>query len=247
MKRCDLLKSVGLAGILAMALFKRVSGAARDSRPTVMELRHLPQSDDPGTPRDSKAVVKVIGIGGAGGNTLDRMIREGMTGVEFIAANTNAQALGRSMAPRKLTLGKIELGAGARPEVGRDAAIDARHWIAEMLEDARMLFIVAGMGGGTGTGAAPVIARIAREMGIPAIIAMVTWPFAFEGQRRIRNTEAGIVKLQKYVDSLIIFPNDRLTETLGDDVSIGDAFNVSDDRLCRVIKGIADHAQRKAI
>jgi cell division protein FtsZ len=187
---------------------------------------------------DFETVIKVIGVGGGGSNAVDHMIREGVVGVEFIAANTDAQALKRSLAHKKLRLGKTGLGAGAKPEVGRDAAVSEREQIAAVLKGAHMTFITAGMGGGTGTGAAPIVAEIAREMGI-LTVAVVTKPFAFEG-KRLKIAEAGIVELQKHVDSLIVILNDRLMEVLGDDVSMQDAFKAADNVLRNAVGGIAE-------
>lgn len=188
-----------------------------------------------------EAVIKVIGVGGCGGNAVDHMISNGVNGVEFIAMNTDAQALKRSQARSQLQLGTGTtkgLGAGANPEVGRMAAIEDRERIQEMIEGADMLFVTAGMGGGTGTGAAPIVAEIAREMGI-LTVAVVTKPFAFEGKRQ-RVAEAGIEALKQHVDSLIIIPNDRLMEVLGDDVSYEDAFRASNDVLNGAVAGIAE-------
>jgi cell division protein FtsZ len=187
---------------------------------------------------DFETVIKVIGIGGAGCNAVNHMIREEVAGVEFIAANTDAKSLKLSAAKKKLRLGKTGLGAGAKPEVGRDAAISERERIAEALEGAHMAFITAGMGGGTGTGAAPVVAEVAREMGI-LTVAVVTKPFAWEG-KRIKVAEAGIVALQKHVDSLIVVLNDKLMGVLGDDVSMRDAFKAADNVLCNAVGGIAE-------
>ena len=187
---------------------------------------------------DSETVIKVIGVGGAGGNAVDHMIREGVMGVEFIAANTDAQALKRSVAHKKLRLGNTGLGAGAKPEVGRDAAVSEREQIAESLKGAHMAFITAGMGGGTGTGAGPIVAEVAREMGI-LTVAVVTKPFAFEG-KRAKIAEAGIAELQKHVDSLIVILNDRLMDVLGDDVSMDEAFKVADNVLRNAVGGIAE-------
>ncbi|MDR3221591.1 MAG: cell division protein FtsZ [Candidatus Accumulibacter sp.] len=186
----------------------------------------------------SETVIKVIGVGGAGGNAVDHMIREGVMGVEFIAANTDAQSLKRSVAHRKLRLGSTGLGAGAKPEVGRDAAVSERGQIAETLKGAHMVFITAGMGGGTGTGAAPIVAEIARDMGI-LTVAVVTKPFAWEGKRS-RIAEAGIVELQKHVDSLIVVLNEKLMEVLGDDVEMDEAFKAADDVLRNAVGGIAE-------
>ena len=187
---------------------------------------------------DLGTVIKVVGVGGAGGNAVDHMIREGVMGVEFVAANTDAQALKRSVAHTKLRLGKNGLGAGAKPEVGRNAAMEEREQIAESLTGAHMVFITAGMGGGTGTGAAPIVAEVAREMGI-LTVAVVTKPFGFEG-KRLKVAEAGIVELQKNVDSLIVILNDKLMDVLGDDVSMEEAFKAADNVLRNAVGGIAE-------
>jgi cell division protein FtsZ len=183
-------------------------------------------------------VIKVIGIGGAGGNAVDHMIREGVNGVDFITANTDSQALGRSIAIQKLQLGKTGLGAGAKPEAGRSAAIEERDAIAESLRGAHMVFITAGMGGGTGTGAAPIVAEVARELGV-LTVAVVTKPFGFEG-KRLKVADVGIAELQKHVDSLIVILNDRLMDVLGDDVSMDDAFKAADNVLRNAVGGIAE-------
>ncbi|MES2771960.1 MAG: cell division protein FtsZ [Pseudomonadota bacterium] len=183
-------------------------------------------------------IIKVIGVGGAGGNAVDHMIREGVNGVEFVAANTDAQALKRSGAEQRLRLGKSGLGAGAKPEAGRSAALEEREQIAEALKGAHMVFITAGMGGGTGTGAAPIVAQVARELGI-LTVAVVTKPFGFEG-KRLKIAEAGIAELQKHVDSLIVILNDKLMEVLGDDVSMDDAFKAADNVLRNAVGGIAE-------
>ena len=187
---------------------------------------------------DWGTVIKVIGVGGAGGNAVDHMIREGVMGVEFIAANTDAQALKRSVAHKKVRLGKTGLGAGAKPEAGRDAAIEERAQIAEAIKGAHMVFITAGMGGGTGTGAGPIVAEVARELGI-LTVAVVTKPFGFEG-KRLKIAEAGIAELQKSVDSLIVILNDKLMDVLGDDVSMDDAFKAADNVLRNAVGGIAE-------
>ena len=158
-------------------------------------------------------VIKVFGVGGAGGNAIEHMIREGVNGVEFIAANTDAQALARNAASSKLSLGKTGLGAGAKPEAGKAAADAHRDEIREALTGAHMAFITAGMGGGTGTGAAPVVAEIAREMGI-LTVGVVTKPFSFEGGKRMKSAEAGISEFSKHVDSLIVILNDKLMEVM---------------------------------
>jgi cell division protein FtsZ len=188
-----------------------------------------------------EAVIKVVGVGGCGGNAVDHMINNGVHGVEFISMNTDAQALKRNLAKATLQLGASVtkgLGAGANPEVGRVAAEEDRERITELISGADMLFVTAGMGGGTGTGAAPVIAQLAREMGI-LTVAVVTKPFAFEGKRQ-KVAAVGIDQLKQHVDSLIIIPNDRLMEVLGDDVSYEDAFRASNDVLNGAVAGIAE-------
>jgi cell division protein FtsZ len=187
---------------------------------------------------DFATVIKVIGVGGAGGNAVDHMISEGVNGVEFVVANTDSQALNRSAAGKKLRLGKTGLGAGAKPEAGRSAALEEREQIAGALAGAHMVFITAGMGGGTGTGAAPIVAEVARELGI-LTVAVVTKPFGFEG-KRLKVAEAGIIELQKHVDSLIVILNDRLMEVLGDDVSMDEAFKAADNVLRNAVGGIAE-------
>ncbi|MGB0128901.1 MAG: cell division protein FtsZ [Rhodocyclaceae bacterium] len=183
-------------------------------------------------------VIKVIGVGGAGGNAVEHMMREGVQGVEFICANTDAQALLRSQAQTKLQLGSTGLGAGAKPDAGRAAAESAREQIAESLRGAHMVFITAGMGGGTGTGAAPVVAEVARELGA-LTVAVVTKPFQFEG-RRMRIAEEGLDELAKNVDSLIVILNERLMEVMGDDVSVQEAFRTADNVLRNAVGGIAE-------
>ena len=187
------------------------------------------------------AVIKVIGVGGCGGNAVDHMIDSGLGGVEFIAINTDAQALKRNQAKTQLQLGNNVtkgLGAGANPEVGREAALEDRERIAEMIDGADMLFITAGMGGGTGTGAAPVVAEVAKELGI-LTVAVVTKPFMFEG-RRVRAANAGIEQLARHVDSLIIIPNEKLMQVLGEDVSMLDAFKAANNVLHGAVGGIAE-------
>ncbi len=187
------------------------------------------------------AVIKVIGIGGCGGNAVDHMIDSGLGGVEFIAINTDAQALKRNQAKTQLQLGTAVtkgLGAGANPETGREAALEDRERIAEMIDGADMLFITAGMGGGTGTGAAPVVAEVAKELGI-LTVAVVTKPFVFEG-KRVRVANAGIEALGRHVDSLIIIPNDKLMLVLGEDVSMLDAFKAANNVLHGAVAGIAE-------
>jgi len=193
-------------------------------------------------PAQCGANIKVIGVGGCGGNAVEHMIERGLLDVEFICANTDAQALKRSTARGQLQLGNAltrGLGAGARPEIGRDAAMEDRDRIAEMIEGSDMLFITAGMGGGTGTGAAPVIADIAKSMNI-LTVAVVTRPFRLEGGKRMKVAQAGIDELSKRVDSLIIIPNDKLMEVLGDDISMLDAYAAANDVLFGAVSGIAE-------
>lgn len=192
------------------------------------------------TPR-SKASLKVIGVGGAGGNAVDRMVQVGIQGVEFVAANTDAQALRNSRATKKLQLGEKcthGLGAGADPEVGAEAAEESQQQITEAIEGSDLLFITAGMGGGTGTGAAPAVAKYAKEMGI-LTIAVVTKPFWFEGAGRMRNATQGIAELKKYADALIVIPNDKLLDIVGK-VASKEAFAVADDVLRQGVQGISD-------
>ena len=184
-------------------------------------------------------VIKVIGVGGAGGNAVDHMIKNGVQGVEFIAANTDAQALLRGQAKGQIQLGATGLGAGAKPEAGRAAALEAREQIAEALRGAHMVFITAGMGGGTGTGAAPVVAEVAKEMGI-LTVAVVTKPFSFEGARRLQSAENGIAELSEHVDSVIVILNEKLEEVLGDDVSMEEAFMAADNVLKNAVAGISE-------
>ena len=187
------------------------------------------------------AVIKVIGVGGCGGNAVDHMISSGLTGVEFIAINTDAQALKRNQAKLQLQLGNgvtKGLGAGANPDIGREAALEDRERIAELIDGADMLFITAGMGGCTGTGAAPVVAEVAKELGI-LTVAVVTKPFMFEG-KRVRAANAGIEALARHVDSLIIIPNEKLMQVLGDDVSMLDAFKAANNVLHGAVGGIAE-------
>jgi len=188
------------------------------------------------------ANIKVIGVGGGGGNAINNMITQNMTGVEFIVANTDAQALEKNQAEVCLQLGGDKtrgLGAGANPNLGKEAAEIEKQHISEMLIDTDMLFITAGMGGGTGTGAAPVIAEIASEMGI-LTVAIVTKPFSFEGKRRMRQAEAGIEELRKHVDTLITIPNQKLVGAVGKNTTMMDAFRKADDVLLQAVKGISD-------
>ena len=191
--------------------------------------------------KGQEAVIKVIGVGGCGGNAVDHMITQGVQGVEFICANTDAQALKRNQAPVQLQLGgeiTKGLGAGANPEIGRQAALEDRDRIAELISGADMLFLTAGMGGGTGTGAAPVVAEVAKEMGI-LTVAVVTKPFAFEGKRQ-RLAQEGLDALSQHVDSLIVIPNDKLMQVLGNAVTLDEAFRAANDVLHGAVAGIAE-------
>jgi cell division protein FtsZ len=188
---------------------------------------------------DQGTQIKVIGVGGGGGNAVEHMVSEGVQGVEFIAANTDAQALNRSGASSIIQLGNKGLGAGGKPEVGRAAAEEAVEQIRAAINGANMLFITAGMGGGTGTGAAPVIARVAKEMGI-LTVGVVTKPFEFEGARRMKSADAGVAELEANVDSLIVVLNEKLLEVLGDDVTQDQAFAHANDVLKNAVGGISD-------
>jgi cell division protein FtsZ len=190
----------------------------------------------------SSAVIKVIGIGGGGGNAVKHMIENAVDGVDFICANTDAQALSDIASKTVLQLGgeiTKGLGAGANPEIGRAAAMEDRERIADALRGADMVFITAGMGGGTGTGGAPVVAEVARELGI-LTVAVVTRPFPFEGKKRLQIALEGIGELQQHVDSLITIPNEKLLEVLGKNTSLLDAFKEANDVLLGAVQGIAD-------
>ena len=188
------------------------------------------------------AKIKVIGVGGGGGNAVNRMIQAGLQGVEFIAVNTDAQALMHSEAPKQMQIGEKltrGLGAGAQPEIGEKAAEESREDILKALAGADMIFVTAGMGGGTGTGAAPVVAACAREVGA-LTVGVVTRPFGFEGRQRQKNADAGIERLKQQVDTIITIPNDRLLEIVDKRTSITEAFTVADDVLRQGVKGISD-------
>jgi cell division protein FtsZ len=188
------------------------------------------------------AIIKVVGVGGGGGNAVEHMVKNQVDGVDFICANTDSQALKNMTARSVLQLGSTVtkgLGAGANPEVGRQAAMEDRERIAEALAGADMVFITAGMGGGTGTGAAPVVAEVAKELGI-LTVAVVTKPFPFEGRKRITLAEAGLTELAKHVDSLITIPNEKLLAVLGKNTSLLDAFSAANDVLLGAVQGIAD-------
>ena len=197
----------------------------------------LPQKESEIKPR-----ITVVGVGGAGGNAVNNMISASLEGVEFIVANTDAQALGQSLADRRVQLGITitqGLGAGARPEVGRQAAEEALPEILQLLDGANMVFVTAGMGGGTGTGAAPVIAAAAREQGI-LTIGVVTKPFHFEGRRRMQSAEQGILELEKVVDTLIVIPNQNLFKIANEKTTFADAFKMADDVLHMGVRGVTD-------
>ena len=188
------------------------------------------------------ARIKVIGVGGGGGNAVNTMIRSNIEGVEFICCNTDIQALQFSLADKKIQIGREltrGLGAGADPDVGRDAALEDRHAISEALEGANMVFVTAGMGGGTGTGGASIVAQIAKDLGA-LTVAVVTKPFGFEGKRRRRQAEIGIERLKEQVDTLIAIPNQRLLQVSSSDLSMIDAFRMADTVLVNAVKGISD-------
>ncbi len=195
------------------------------------------------------ANIKVIGVGGGGGNAVQNMIDAGVEGVEFICANTDAQALEGSGVKTLLQLGNAltkGLGAGADPEIGREAALEDRERIKELVKDTDMLFITAGMGGGTGTGAAPVVAEMAKEMGV-LTVAVVTKPFPFEGPKRMKAADEGIVELGKHVDSIITIPNAKLLTALGKNTTLLDAFKAANDVLLGAVQGIAELITRPGL
>lgn len=188
------------------------------------------------------ARIKVVGVGGGGGNAVNHMIDARIEGIDFLVANTDAQALGRSRAPLKLQIGSRltkGLGAGANPETGRDAALEDTEKILEALEGADMVFVTVGMGGGTGTGAAPIIASLAAELGA-LTVAVVTKPFPFEGRRRMQQAELGLQELRSVVDTLITIPNERLRQTVDRNVTLTDSFRMADDVLRQAVQGISD-------
>ncbi|MFC5706161.1 cell division protein FtsZ [Aeromonas eucrenophila] len=196
-----------------------------------------------------EAVIKVIGVGGGGGNAVEHMVRQNIEGVEFITINTDAQALRNSSANTTLQIGSgitKGLGAGASPDVGREAALEDREALRELLTGSDMVFIAAGMGGGTGTGAAPIVAEVAREMGI-LTVAVVTKPFSFEGKKRMGFAAHGIEELSKNVDSLITIPNDKLLKVLGRGISLLDAFKAANDVLLGAVQGIAELITRPGL
>ena len=188
---------------------------------------------------DQGTRIKVVGVGGGGGNAVEHMISQGVQGVEFVCANTDAQALNRSSAHQLIQLGDNGLGAGGKPEKGKAAAEEAEARVRASLEGAHMVFITAGMGGGTGTGAAPIVARLAKEMGI-LTVGVVTKPFAFEGPRRMKQADVGTTELEANVDSLIVVLNEKLLDVLGDDVTQDQAFAHANDVLKNAVGGISD-------
>jgi cell division protein FtsZ len=197
----------------------------------------------------SGARIKVVGVGGGGGNAVNHMVRSGLTGVEFIAINTDAQDLKRSLAPIRFQLGRAltkGLGAGAEPQIGREAATEDRERIAELLAGADMVFVTAGMGGGTGTGAAPVVCEVARELGA-LTVGVVTRPFPFEGKRRRRQAEEGIEAMMAHVDTLITIPNQRLLSIATEATLMAQAFGLADDVLLQAVKGISDLINNQGI
>ena len=192
-----------------------------------------------GLEMDQLAKIKVIGIGGGGGNAINSMVETGVKGVEFIAANTDLQVLNTSKADKKIQLGKSGLGAGAKPEIGKEAALEAKKEIEDALKGADMVFITCGMGGGTGSGAAPIVAEIAQELGA-LTVAIVTKPFTFEGKRRMQNAMESIDELKKHVDTLIVIPNDRLREIIDKTTPMLEAFKEVDNVLRRGVQSITD-------
>jgi len=247
----DRRRFISLAGLAAAFCFPLVARAGQSS---VMAGRavsgffdaiHSLNTPLPWQTSGQATVIKVIGVGGAGGNSVDHMMRDGISGVEFMVANTDVQALRRSTAMNRLQLGKSGLGAGANRVAGRDAAMEVRTRIAESLADTHMAFIVAGMGGGTGTGAAPIIAEVARELGI-VTAAFVTTPFSFEGNR-LTVADAGVAELSRYVNALIVLPNDRIIDALGDDISMDEAFKAADNLMHYAVDVVAKMINRRGV
>ncbi len=196
-----------------------------------------------------EAVIKVVGVGGGGGNAVEHMLQQNIEGVDFIVANTDAQAMKNSSAKTLLQLGSTitkGLGAGANPEIGRQAAMEDRERIQEVLDGADMVFITAGMGGGTGTGGAPIVAQVAKEMGI-LTVAVVTKPFPFEGKKRMEIALDGTTELKSFVDSLITIPNEKLLSVLGKNITLLDAFKAANDVLLGAVQGIAELITRPGL
>ena len=199
--------------------------------------------------QSQSAVIKVVGVGGGGGNAVEHMVEQNLDGVDFICANTDAQALKNSSAKSTIQIGTNitkGLGAGANPEIGREAAIEDRERIQEMLEGSDMIFITAGMGGGTGTGGAPIVAQVAKEMGI-LTVAVVTRPFSFEGKKRTDIATDRIAELKSYVYSFITIPNEKLLSVLGKNMSLLDAFKAANDVLLGAVQGIAELITRPGL
>ena len=192
-----------------------------------------------GLERDQIAKIKVIGAGGGGCNAVNRMIESGVGGVDFIVANTDLQVLNVSKAETKIQLGTDGLGAGGNPEIGREAAVESKQEIEDVLKGSDMVFVTCGLGGGTGTGAAPIIAEIAQEQGA-LTVAIVTKPFKFEGRRRMENAEVGLAELRKHVDTIIVIPNDRLRDIIDRSTPIVEAFKEVDNVLRRAVQSISD-------
>ena len=212
-------------------------GAVASNVPTENPIRFLFDEE-----RDVGASIKVIGVGGGGSNAVNRMIEAGVEGVEFMVANTDVQALKQSRAPVKLQIGtKLTkgLGAGANPEIGRQAALEDTEKILDAMEGADMIFVTTGLGGGTGTGAAPIVASLAAELG-GLTVAVVTKPFAFEGKKRMTQAERGLTDLKETVDTVITIPNEQLLATLEKGTSLFDAFHIADDILRQAVQGISD-------
>ena len=195
--------------------------------------------DDAASVFDAGTVIKVIGVGGGGGNAVAHMIRSDVRGIEFVFANTDAQDLAKAESSTVVQLGDTGQGAGSKPDIGRQLTEEAEDRIREVLTGANLVFITAGMGGGTGTGGAPVVARIAREMGV-LTVAVVTKPFDFEGSQRMHHADHGLQELQANVDALIVVLNDKLLEVYGDDVTMEEAFGYADDILKNAVRGISD-------
>lgn len=244
---------LGLAHQSSNSANSGYSLAVNNSNPFSHSVLSLGQNhDNKGTPREeswgenivpgSIAKIKVIGVGGGGGNAVNRMIASDVTGVEFWSINTDAQALAQSSAPKRLQMGQKltrGLGAGGNPAIGQKAAEESRDEIAHALENTDLVFITAGMGGGTGTGAAPIVAEVAKEMGA-LTVGVVTRPFTFEGRRRTTQAEEGIAALQSRVDTLIVIPNDKLLLVINEQTPVQEAFRVADDILRQGVQGISD-------
>lgn len=231
MKRRTFISLGGIAALFGLPSIAPAKQSVAFDEP-VTALSAGSSRDWAGNANFDRTIIKVIGVGGAGGNAVEHMIREGVGGVDFICCNTDAQALKKSSAHVKLQFGS-GIGVAGKPDKARDLAIQERGRIADALQGAQMVFITAGMGGGTGTGASPVVAEVARELGI-LTVAVVTKPFEYEG-RRSRLAEKGIAELAHHVDSLIVIPNQKLEEALGDEVSMLEAFRASDNVLRRTV------------